>query len=83
MVFDPEICSILVIAANVFRPQPLEMPFVENDGMIQDFPPGVANEAFSDSILPWTTKARPLRHDAEALDRLDNIGVELSAAIQD
>ena len=59
------------------------MPLIEYDDMIEHVSSAVANEALCNSVLPRTTEARSLGHDAEALDRLDNLLVELRTPIKD
>ena len=51
----------------------LEMPLVEYDPMIEQVLPAAADEAFSDSVLPWAAEGDTLRIDGEALKRAQHL----------
>jgi hypothetical protein len=56
LLLQPEVCPVLVVVADVFPHQALQMPFVYYDDMIQQVPPAVADEALGDPILPRAAK---------------------------
>jgi hypothetical protein len=43
---------ILVVVADIFREEPLQMPLVENNHVIEQVPAAALNPAFRDAILP-------------------------------
>ena len=76
-------CSVLVVVADVLVHQPLQVPYVQNDHMIQQVSWAVANPAFGDSVLPWTAEAGSFRCDAEALSGTQDIDVEVCGTVKD
>jgi hypothetical protein len=74
---------VVVVVADVLDHEPLEMPFVEYDGVIEQVPAATPDEAFRDSVLPRTSEAGPLRFDAEALDGADNLLIEVRSTVED
>jgi len=64
---QPEMSAIIVVVADVFRHEALEMPLVENDDMVEQIATAVADEALRNAVLPRTAEADPLRLDAECL----------------
>src|ERR1035441_1368793 len=59
------------------------MPPIENDHVVEQIPSAGAYPAFRNTVLPWTSEARPLWLDAETLHCLDHFIIELWAAIKD
>jgi hypothetical protein len=51
--------------------------------VIEQFSAAGSDEAFRDSVLPWTSEADPLRFDAEALDGADNLLIEFRSTVKD
>ena len=74
---------VVVVVADVLDHEPLEMPFVEYDDVIERVPAATPDEAFRDSVLPRTSEAGPLRFDAEALDGADNLLIEVRSTVED
>ena len=74
---------IVMVVANILSHEPLEMPLVEDDHMVKQISPTVADEAFGDPVLPRAAEAGPLWFDAEALDRADDLFIEIHTAIKD
>ena len=75
--------SVIMVVADVFDHEQLEMPFVEHDDVIQQISTAVADEALGDAVLPWATEAGALGLDPEALDGADDLGIEIGHAIKD
>ena len=65
-----EMRSGVVIVADVFGHQPFQMVFIQDDDMIEEISPAIADEAFSDSILARATGAGAFRLETEALHRI-------------
>ena len=80
---EREMGSILVVVENVIGHEPLQMARVDRDHMIEQIASTAADESFGDAVLPRTSKAGPLRLDAEAPDCIDNLGVEIRSPIED
>jgi hypothetical protein len=59
------------------------MVFIEYDHMIEQFAPTAADEPFRNAILPRASDASPFRLDAEALDGIDYVAVEIRGPIKD
>ena len=76
-------CAILEIVADVFVHQAFQMPLIENDHVVEQIPAAGTYPAFRNAVLPWTSDARPLWYDAEALHGFGHFTIELWAAIKD
>jgi len=76
-------CPVVVVMADVFRHEALEMTFVQHDYMVEQVSPTVTGEAFCDAILPWAAEAGLLRNDTEAPYRTHQFLIELRPAIKD
>jgi hypothetical protein len=83
LLLQTQMCSVVVIVADVFGEKALEMMFVEHDDMIEQVPSAVTDKAFSDPILPRAAEAGSLWLNAEALDSADGFFVEVGPAIED
>ena len=44
--------SVVVIIIEIFMKEPIKMPFVKDDDMVQNFPSDAADESFGHAILP-------------------------------
>jgi hypothetical protein len=80
LLLQREVCPVIVIVKQVVSHQPLEMPLVEHDHMIEQVSPAIAHEAFCNSVLPRAAEAGPLGLDPEALDGADHFSVEVGCA---
>src|ERR1035437_1351599 len=76
-------CAILEIVADVFVHQAFQMPLIENDHVVEQIPAEGAYPAFRNTVLPWTSEARPLWPDTEALHGIGHFTIELWATIKD
>src|SRR5580698_7245422 len=75
--------SVLVVITDVFIHQAFQMPFVENDHVVEHVPAAVAYPSLGNTILPRTSEAGLLGLDAEALHCFDDFLAELCTAIED
>lgn len=75
--------SVLVIVADILTHEPFEAALVEHDDMVKQVAVAVTNEAFRNTILPWTLKAGSFGFDAEAPNHLDDFFTEIAAALED
>jgi len=75
--------SVLVVITDVLIHEAFQMPFVENDHMVEQISAAVPDPTFSDTVLPWASEAGPLGLDAEALLGFDHFFIELCAVIED
>ena len=78
-----EMRPVLVVVADVLIHQAFEMPFIENDHVIDQIAAAIADPTFGDTVLPRTPEAGSLLLDAEALYGIDHFFIELCAAIKD
>jgi hypothetical protein len=60
-----EVGSIFVVVANIIREQPLQMPLVQHDDMIEQIAPATLDPSLRDTILPWTFERGPHSPDAQ------------------
>ncbi|HEX4155994.1 MAG TPA: hypothetical protein VHY48_10300 [Acidobacteriaceae bacterium] len=67
---------IVVIIANVLGHEAVEVPFIENDDVIEQVSATAADEAFYDAILPWAAQAGALGLDTKVFDCLRPVEVE-------
>src|ERR1035438_1095064 len=75
--------AIHQIGENVFVHQAFQMPLIENDHVVEQIPAAGACPALRNTVLPWTSEARPRWIDAESLHCFDRFIIELWAAIKD
>ena len=74
---------VLVVIAEVFVHEALQMALMENNHMIEQVATTGADPALGHAVLPRTAEAGSLGLDAEALYRADDFLVEIRAAIKD
>jgi len=75
--------TIFVVVTDVLVHQALQMEFIQDDHMVEQISSTVAYPAFSNTVLPRTPKAGPLWLNAQHLNRLDHLSVEVGGAIKD
>ena len=75
-------CAVLVVVANVFSHESIEMTLVEDDDVIEQISPTVANESFSNTILPRTLETGPPGNNVESLDSVFNLVVEIGSLVK-
>ena len=59
------------------------MPFVDNDHVVKQVSAAGADPTFCYSVLPWTSEARSLGLNAEALYQVDHFAIELWSTIKE
>src|SRR5450759_4096274 len=74
---------VLMVVTEVLTHQSFQMPFVENDDMVEQVPTAVSDPTLRDAILPRTLEAGPFGLDAEASDCVDHFFIEVRSAIKD
>jgi len=75
--------AVCVVVVDVFIHKTFEMPFIENNHMVEQIPATAADPTLGNSVLPGTAETGPLGLDAEALHNLNHLCIELRAAIKD
>ena len=75
--------AVLVIITDVLVHEAFQMPFVENDHMVEQISAAVPDPSLRNAVLPRASEAGLLGLDAEALHRLNHFAIELGAAIED
>ena len=78
-----EMRPVLLIVPNVFAQQAFQMPFIQNDHAIEQIAVAGAHPTLSHAVLPGATKAGSLWLDAEALDGIDDLFIEVAATAKD
>ena len=79
---ERKMSSILVVVTNVLIHKASQMLFVHDDHTVEQIPAAVADPALGNAVLPRTSKAGPLRLDAEGLHGVDRLRVEAGTAIK-
>ena len=74
---------VLMVVTDVFAHQAFQMPFVENDDMVEQLPTAVPDPSLCDAILPRNSEAGPNGLNTETLHCLDHFFIEASATIED
>jgi hypothetical protein len=72
-----------VVIADVVVHEAFEMPFVENDYVIEQLAPTTANEPFRNAILPRTSETGPFRLEADFRYCMDYFPGEVRSPIKD
>ena len=75
--------SVVVIVTDVLSHQAFQMPFIENDNMVEEIPAAVSDPTLSNTVLPRTAEVGSLGLNAEALHCLDHFTIKIRAAIKD
>ena len=78
-----EVRPIVVVITDVIIHEALEVPFADDDHMVEKIPAAVADPAFGDTVLPRASKAGSFGINAEALHGVDHFFIEVCAAIKD
>ena len=50
-----KMCSVVMVVPDVLIHQPFQVPFIENDHVVEQIPAAVADPPLGDTFLPWTT----------------------------
>jgi len=72
----------LVVIADVFIQEPLEMTFIQDDQMVEQLSTATPNPSFCDAILPGAPETSSLGLDSEALYCVDHFLIETRPAIK-
>jgi hypothetical protein len=72
-----EMCSILMVVADVVRKQPLQMPLIHRHHVVQQISP-----AAGDAVLPGTLKRSPDRNDPQRSNCRGNLDPVLPIPIK-
>ena len=68
-----EMRSILMVIAEVLRKQPLQMPFVQRNHVIEEITSAAFHPTLSDAVLPRTLKRGPEGSEPERSNRRRNL----------
>src|ERR1700677_1173925 len=71
-----------MIVVDVFIHEAFQMPFIQNDHMVEQVPAAASDPTLGNAILPRTPEAGALGLNAEALHCLDHFAAEVSGAIK-
>jgi hypothetical protein len=74
---------VIMVVADVVGHQPFQMPLVEHDHMIEQVSPAVVYPTFGNAVLQRAAEAGSLGNDAEALDRILDIHIEVGTVVED
>src|ERR1022692_1281714 len=76
-------CPVVVVVTDVFSHQSFQMPFIDDNHIVEHVPTAAADPSFCNTILPWASEAGSLRLNAEAPHRVNHFFIEARAAIKD
>ena len=54
---EPQVRSVFVVVAHILGHQSFQMPLVQDDDVVQQFPPATSHPTLRHPVLPWTRKA--------------------------
>jgi len=80
---EREMCSVVVVVKDVLIQQAFQMPFIQDNHMVEQIPAAVANPTLGNTVLPWTSETGPLWPNAKALHCVDDFLIEICALIED
>src|SRR5664279_766812 len=80
---NSEMSPVLVVITDVLFQEPSQVPFIENDHVIEQVPPHTPDPSLRNSILPGTAECGPNRVAAYRLNGRDDIDTELCVPIED
>ena len=75
--------SVVVVVTEVLDHQSFQMPFIDNDQMVEQVLATGADPALCDTVLPRALEVCPLGLDAKALHRADYFFIEVCTPIED
>ena len=75
--------AVLVIITDVLVHEAFQMPFVENDHMVEQISAAVPDPSLRNAVLPRASEAGLLGLDAEARHGVDHLRIEAGAVIED
>jgi hypothetical protein len=78
-----EMCAVVVIVVHAFGQEALQMAVVEDDDMIEQVAPAVADESLCYSILPGASNRNSNRAHSQTLRGFQNLPLERVLAIKD
>ena len=74
---------VLVVIMDVLTHEALQMPFVENNHVVEQVSAAATDPTLGDAVLPRTSETGSLRLNAESINCLNHLVVEMEAAIED
>jgi len=66
---QPQVCPVLVVIAHILGKQPFQVPFVQNDDVVQQVLPATPHPTLGNSVLPRTAKGGAHRLAAHGFGR--------------
>src|ERR1035438_356570 len=67
-----EMCPVVVVVTDVFSHQSFQMPFIDDNHMVEQVPTTAADPSFCNAVLPRTSEAGPLWLNVEARHPVDH-----------
>src|SRR6516162_10260993 len=75
--------AIVVVILEVISKQPTEMGFVQDDHVVQKFPPTTSHPTLRHAVLPGTAISRSDQLSAKVFQHRRHLSVELAVAVED
>src|ERR1700751_1456316 len=79
---EPQMCPILLVVAHMFSHQPLQMPLVQDDYVIQQVASAASYPTLRNAVLPRTAKGRAHRLASHVFRRRDYVVAKLGVAVE-
>ena len=75
--------AVVMIVADVLFHQTLQVTLIQDDYVVEQISSTAADPALGDTVLPRTSEAGSLWLDAQRLDCLDYLSIEVRGSIED
>jgi hypothetical protein len=80
---ESQMRAVLMVVADVFREQPLQMPFIHRDDVIQQVTAAALHPPFRHTVLPWTLKRSSDRSHVQGSNRRRNLESIFAVSVKD
>src|SRR5216684_189792 len=74
--------AIVMVIVHVCSDQPVEMPFVQRDDLVEEIAPAAAHPALGDAVLPWRLNGRARRVQTCGFQEPDDIAVKRRVVVK-
>ena len=78
-----QMSPVIVVITDVLVHEPFQVALVQNDHMVEQIAPAVADEPLGYAILPRTLEGGTDGPHSDSLGCFDNLGVECSIPVED
>lgn len=83
VLLESKMSPVLVVVEQVGRHQPLEMPLIQDDHVVQQVAPATSNPTLRHTVLPRTAKGRACGLASHVPHRRNHIGSKLGVTVEE